>query len=77
MSRLGEDLIVALGALNEVCGSGWRKCIEGDFPVGLEEAGRKAIERHLYLGEGTHWPPTAAEMDNFERSLQGIRVPSK
>ncbi|UVL43116.1 YCF48-related protein [Pseudomonas sp. B21-040] len=76
-SILGEDLIVALGALNEVCGSGWRKCMEGSFPVGLEDAVRNAIENHLCLGNGTHWPPTGAEMDSFETSLQGIRVPSK
>ncbi|NUT76885.1 hypothetical protein HNO86_17740 [Pseudomonas sp. C1C7] len=76
-SGLGEDLIVAMGALNEVCGFGWRKCIEGHFPVGFEEVVRKAIEDHCCLGNGTHWPPTPAEMDSFERSLQGIRVPSK
>ena len=74
-SGLAEDLIVALGALYEVCGSGWRRCVEGSLPVGLEEAVGKAIMDHLHLGNGTHWPPTDTEMDRFERSLQGIRVP--
>jgi len=75
-SGIGEDTIVALGALYEVSGPGWRNCLAGEFPSEVQEAALKAIELHRRLGEGTHWPPTAAELDSFERSLQGIRVPS-
>ncbi|WP_326544131.1 YCF48-related protein [Pseudorhodoferax sp.] len=75
-SALPEDLIVALGALNEVCGANWRAGVSGLVDKALADDVHKAIAAHRKLGDGKPWPPTPEQMDAFERSLRGIRVPA-
>lgn len=73
---LSEDIIVALGALHEVCGKDWRNCVVGHAPSAIKTTVEKAIEQHRAMGLGANWPPTDAEMDSFERALRGIRIPA-
>jgi len=76
VSALREDTLVALAALNEVCGSHWRQCVAGQIPEGLEDSVLQAILSHRGLYGASPWPPAAEAMDAFERSLQGVRIPA-
>lgn len=76
VSSIDEEVLVALAALNEVCGPQWRRCVEGHIPEGAEQSVRQAILRHRGLYGASPWPPAAEAMDAFERSLQGVRIPA-
>ena len=71
---MGEENIVALGALNECFGSQWRICATGTYS---SKAQQEAIEFVLRsFDRPLQWPPSREELDSFEASLHGIRTPS-
>ena len=71
-----EEHIVAFGALNEVYGPQWRQLAMGACTDAAQKAVDEAVQRCRKTGAPARWPPSDAELDSFERSLQGIRVPS-
>jgi len=74
---LGEDLIVALGAIHEVSGERWRECLAGAYgDAALKASVAEAIQRHLKAVPGSTWPPSSEALARFERALKGIRVPA-
>ncbi|MDM0003105.1 YCF48-related protein [Variovorax sp. J22P240] len=74
---LEEHRIVALGALHEVWGSDWR-ARTGPPPSESTHPQQKAHAAAVadYVdATGASWPPSAEEMDAFERTLKGVRLP--
>jgi hypothetical protein len=68
-----EPVLVALASFHEVYGSEWRTRLQ---PIGqgeLEGVVRKAIESYARATETT-WPPTAPDLEAFERLLGGVRI---
>jgi photosystem II stability/assembly factor-like uncharacterized protein len=76
---IAEHRIVALGAIQAVYGDAWRARIEEGktWSELLEKNGRdftrQAIDEYVQT-TNTSWPPSAAELDAFDRSLKGIRL---
>jgi hypothetical protein len=78
---VAEHRIVALGAIHEVFGDKyWRIWVtEGREPSPKPFAepadyGDVAKAVAAYKADGRRWPPSAEELDAFERSLKGIRL---
>jgi hypothetical protein len=68
---------VALGALYEVFGSEWQDCAQANFPDNeLTEVAEISIKAYCAAGIGVKWPPTEEEIQSFEKSLAGVRIPS-
>jgi photosystem II stability/assembly factor-like uncharacterized protein len=82
---LPEHLVVALGALHAHFGDDWRRVastgsIAGDFKMPTSEAISISLLIEEAIGQyrqiaGASWPPSAAQLDAFERSLKGVRLP--
>lgn len=68
-----EHRLVALGAIHDVYGLGWRTQLEPTGSGELDAAVRRAIAAYQKYPEFT-WPPTDDELDVFERSLKGVRL---
>jgi len=73
-SANAEHRLVALGALHAVYGTDWRQRLIPSGPGKLETAVDSAIERYTKAVHAI-WPPTDEELDIFERSLKGVRLP--
>ena len=69
-----EHRLVALGALHAVYGTDWRQRLTPSGDGKLETAVDSAIERYKNVVPAI-WPPTAEELDIFEQSLKGVRLP--
>ncbi|MBS0391094.1 MAG: hypothetical protein JSR23_08065 [Proteobacteria bacterium] len=70
---LEEHRIVAFSALHEIWGSNWRACID-PLPSESKDLLYKTIADYVHA-TGASWPPSAEEMDAFERTLKGVRLP--
>jgi photosystem II stability/assembly factor-like uncharacterized protein len=82
---LSEHLIVALGAMHAHFGDDWRRMasaeaiavhidlLSGDN-INLVTLTNKAIDQYRKIA-GASWPPSRAQLDAFERSLKGVRLP--
>lgn len=77
VDTVAEHRIVALGAMQTVYGDDWRGMVL-DSPIAYANlATRPAIQGAIdaYVkATGASWPPSASELDAFERSLKGIRL---
>jgi photosystem II stability/assembly factor-like uncharacterized protein len=82
---LSEHLVVALGALHAHFGDDWRRVASTtDFAHKLDEPPfwspiliklmNEAVHQYRMIG-GASWPPSDAQLDAFERSLKGVRLP--
>jgi hypothetical protein len=69
-----EHRLVALGALHAVYGTDWRQRLIPSGSGKLETAVDSAIEHYREMVHAT-WPPTDEELDIFEQSLKGVRLP--
>ncbi|VVP72805.1 Ycf48-like protein [Pseudomonas fluorescens] len=74
---IDEHRIVALGALYEVFGSDWKNCAQTNFPENeLAQVAAISLKAYCVQSMGITWPPTKEELQSFEKSLSGIRIPS-
>jgi photosystem II stability/assembly factor-like uncharacterized protein len=74
---MAEENIVALGALNECFGPQWRNCATGIYSSSVQQQTIELILRSLKSSSGQLlWPPSKDELDSFEASLRGVRMPS-
>jgi photosystem II stability/assembly factor-like uncharacterized protein len=82
---LTEHRVVALGALHNQFGDKWRNYAINpqaelyadtlsNNPTGLGSLLIGAVDSYRQI-EGTNWPPSEPELDAFERSLKGVRLP--
>lgn len=82
---LSEHRVVALGALHSHFGDEWRMKVENEVeidwvdelstdPKGFGYLFQQAIEAYRSI-PGASWPPSGNELDAFERSLKGVRLP--
>lgn len=82
---LSEHCVVALGAFHELFGVHWRAMVPADRAANRMAALGKNGERFETLLantiaayeqiEGAAWPPSSHDLDAFERSLRGVRIP--
>jgi len=77
---LSEHRVVALGALHEYCGEGWKK-FASDYWELTHSDDENSIESKIHNATdayeettGVAWPPSDEEIEAFERSLRGVRV---
>jgi photosystem II stability/assembly factor-like uncharacterized protein len=83
---LSEHRVVALGAMHAHFGdAGWRTAVGNEAiidwadelsnkPTGFGERLNAAIRSYRMIA-GATWPPSEDELDAFERSLKGVRLP--
>jgi photosystem II stability/assembly factor-like uncharacterized protein len=83
VDALTEPQLIALGALHEVFGAGWRKVVSDVVAPGSDptlslhrkclDALPKLIEQHRQRLR-SQWPPSKREQEVFERLLAGVRL---
>jgi len=76
-SVLSEHLVVALGAIHAQFGDAWRNSILPFGDVGdanLKQLLDHAVAQYREIA-GANWPPSEAQLNAFELSLKGVRLP--